>query len=410
MPIVIPTTPRLVKTLTLGSNLTAGQETKIELSSVQPFVDVGRKSMLKRLRFKVTAAFTITAAQPALASVWLKFFLDKRLVGPANYPIVDKQPGWQDVIWAYLQKGEIDWLRCRDIAAGTTSATRTWEQAIEFEEPAIIGQGARFWPVEAFKAPGSGLYLTLRGPTLTLKGVATITITSCTIQVYADVFDVPANAVSIPTLVTRYSLATMAADATPTPGIGRYLRIVMANSPLATDNVDTTFGAAGGTADDLSAYTTVESFGYQGAFSVYQEAVDQLIQRKMREISVEQHSQLDNNAGNKSEFRFLDPQENFDGLLHAIPLVTPTRGTQDMQRLPQFADVPRLQANGGSRAGLPAGFNWLCERVDIRTAAVLNATVGALTDVNGRSALGKNTATARGYTDPSVAPLTIDLR
>lgn len=410
MPRVIQTTPRLVDTFTLGANLTAGQEKRIELSKVQPFLNPGGKSMVKRIRFKNTATFTITAAQPKLPSLWLKVFLDKKLVGPAGYQIVQSQPGWQDALWEYLQRGEIDWLRCRDIAAGVTSATRTWEQAIDFEEPMTLAPAARFWPLEAFKAAGSALSLTLRATPLTVKGVATVTIASWTTKVYLDVFDVDASMVPLPTLITRYSLATQSGDAKPSPGIGKYLRIAMANSPIPTDNVDTAFGAGGNTSDDLSSYLTVDSFGYQGNFAVYQEDVDQLIQRKVKELSVEQHSQLDDNSGNKSEFRIGDPQENFDGLVRLIPVLTPSKGYANIANAPRFADMPVLQVNGGSRAGLPGGFFWLCERIDARTDAVLNATVGAMTDVNGRSLLGRSAKVTPGYNDPSVAPLLIDAR
>jgi hypothetical protein len=411
MPRTIETTPRLVATLTLGAGLTAGTEKYVSLKDVQSFLSPGFKSMLLRLRLVVQVTGTITAAQPALSSLFLKALINKRLVGPANYPIVADQPGWQDSLWQYIVRGEVGWKRCRDIAAGTTAFTRTWEQGIDFEEPNLNSQTARCWPLEAFKAPNSGLYITLRATPLTIKGVAGFTITAATIQVFADVFDVPADQVSIPVPTTRYSIATNAADLNPTPGIGKYLRMMMSNSPIPTDNVDQTFGAATNTSDDLSAYTTVNSFGYVGNQPVLEEPVDQLLQRKVREVSREPHSQLDNNAGNKGEFRLIDPMESFDGLVRLIPLVTPGRGTSvvDARR---FSDFPKLYANGGVRTGLPSGFWWLLERIDNRTDAILNGIVGAMTDINGRPILGRSAIVPPHYrgADPTIVPLIINAK
>jgi hypothetical protein len=413
MPRTIETTPRLIATLTLGSNLTAGTEKYVSLKDAQSFLNPGFKSILLRLRLVVQVTGTISAAQPALSSLFLKALVNKRLVGPANYPIVADQPGWQDSLWQYIVRGEVGWKRCRDIAAGTVAFTRTWEQGIDFEEPMLNSQIARAWPLEAFKAPNSGLYVTLRATPIAggIKGVAGLTITAATIQVFADVFDQPADQVPIPICTTRYSSATNAAELNPSPGIGKYLRMMMANSPIPTDNVDQTFGAGTNTSDDLSTYTTVESFGYTGNQPVNQEPVDQLLQRKVRELSREPHSQLDNNAGNKGEFRLIDPMENFDGLVRLIPLVTPGRNTSvtDGRR---FSDFPKLYANAGVRTGLPAGFWWLLERVDPRTDAILNGIVGAMTDVNGRPILGRTAMVPPTYrgADPSIVPLIINAK
>jgi hypothetical protein len=268
---------------------------------------------------------------------------------------------------------------------------------------------ARCYPVEAFKAPNSGLWLTLQSP-VTIKGVA-LTISSGWIEVYAHVIDVAPNKVPLPIPVSEFAVRTNSGDVAPSPGPGKYLRVAMANSPVPGDNVDTAFGSGTNTSDDLSAYTSIESFGVvPNMLTVDHEYVDLLLQRVMRDVSQEQHSQLDNPTGNKGEFRLGDPLENFDGLTRVITLVYPSKGSS-LLRAPLFLDYPRLHANNDSRTGLPAGFFFLCQRIDPRSDAMLNALVASLTSTAGKSLLGRQaTINAAHIADPSRAQMTIDAR
>jgi len=398
----IQTKPRLVTTLTLGSNFFAGQKQFVDLSQIQPFIDYGNKSMLMRLTFKITAGLTFSASMPALSTLFLKYLLDKELVGPGKFMISQDRRGWHDPLWKYAQRGEIDWIRGLDIPASTTSATRTWYQDIDFEEPLQPGSISRCWPIECFKAPNAGLWLTWKSP-VTIKGV-TITTSTLVIQVYADVFDVPAATVPIPLAISEFALQTNSGDVNPTPGIGKYLRVMMANSPVPADNLD------GTSADDLSAYTTIDYFGYQNNYAVFQQPVDRWMQAVMKNITVEGHSQLNTNTGNKGEFRLFDPAENFDGFVRAIPLVIPNKGT-DVTAVPTFSDYPRLGANGNIRTGLPGGFFFLCQRIEARTDTVLNAAVGALTSASsGKSIIGRPAQQSQGHagSDPSRSPLVVN--
>lgn len=411
----IPTKRRLVTTLTLGSGgFTANTRTFVDLSKIQPFLDVGNKSMLARILLKSTVNLTITAGQGALATLFLKSLLDKDLVGPGNYQITTGRRGWHDPLWDVMQYGEVQGIRGADIAASTTSATRTFTQTIDFLEPNSTAPIARCYPVEAFTAPNSGLWLTMRSG-LNIKGVNTVTVSSATVKVFVDVFDVAADAVPLPIPVSEFALQTLANDNAPTPGPGKYLRILMANSPIAADNSDPTFGAGNTppTPDDLSAYTHIDSFGYATNYAVYDEDVDLLMQRVSRDILTEKHSQLSANTGNKSEFRLTDPQENFDGLTRLIPLVYPPKGT-DVSNVPTFAAPPRLAANAGNRTGLPQGFFFLCQRFDARSDAMLNALVGAITSSQtGKSILGRSAVVAPTYAgaaDYSRAPLVINAK
>lgn len=410
----IQTKRRLVATLTLGSNLNLNTRTFVDLSKIQPFIDVGNKSMLARVLIKTTATLTIPAAQPALPTLFLKALVDKDLIGPGNYQITYGRRGWHDPIWGVMQRGELDGIRGADIAAGTTSAVRTWTQAIDFEEPLLGGQIARCYPVEAFTAPNAGLWLTLRSG-FTIKGISSVTVSAAVISVYVDVFDVAADAVPLPIPMSEFALQTLANDINPTPGPGKYLRVVMANSPIAVDNSDPTFGAGNSppTPDDLSAYTTVDYFGVAANYAVYQEDVSLLMQRVSKDILTEKHSQLASNAGNKSEFRLFDPQENYDGLTRAIPLIYPSKGA-DLTQVPSYEAPPRLGANGGIRTGLPQGFWFLCQRFDPRSDSMLNALVGAMTaSGTGKSILGRTAQIAPGYrgsSDYTRAPLIINAK
>jgi hypothetical protein len=408
----IQTKRKLLATYTVGGNLTLNTSTKIkELQDFQPFINVGNKSMLARVVCKVTATFSIPGSSPALPTLFFKYLLDKSMVGPGNYDVSKDRRGWHDSIWNYMQRGEIDGIRGADIAASTTSATRTWTQQIDFEEPVSSSPMARMYPVEVFRAPNAGLWLTLKSG-ITIKGVA-LTVTAATVKIYLDVFDVPASAVPIPIPVSEFALQTNTGDFAPSPGPGKYLRLVMSNSPVGGDNSDPTFGAGNTppTPDDLSSYTHIDSFGYPANYVVLDEDVDVFMQRVMKDVTVERHSQLSSNAGNKSEFRLFDPQESFDGLTRAIPLVYPSKGT-DITHVPAFEAPPQLKANGGVRTGLPAGFWFLCQKLDPRTDVMLNAFVGAMSSAGtGKSIIGRNAIVAPGYhgsSDYSRAPLIIN--
>jgi hypothetical protein len=397
MPQKIQTKDRLVATFTLGQNLQPNTKTFVDLSKIEPYINFGFKSMLMRLRFKISATWgSITPpGSGALSTLFLKYLLNTEVRGPGNFYITQDRRGWHDYLWEYMQRGEIDWIRGLDIPQAATSATRTWTQAIDFEEPRAKGPISRCWPIEAFRAPNAGLWITWKD-NVTIKGFALGAASSVVIKVYAEVFDVPANAVPLPPCISEFAVQTNSGEVNPSPGIGKYVRILMANSPVPDDNL------GGAATDDLSAYTVIDYFGLQNNYSVLNADVDQYISLVNQKVAIEQHSQLNTNTGNKGEFRLIDPQENFDGILRAIPLVFPNAG-DELLNGPTYADFPKLGANGGNRAGLPAGFFFLCQRVDPRTDAILNATVGALTSSSSnQSVQGRPAQVARGFDVPGI--------
>lgn len=397
------TTRRKIASLVLGSAaLPANTKTAVDMTKIPPFVQVGMRSVMMKLEFKLTATFTEPASQPLLQTLYLKSLLDTELVGPAGFIITAARKGWHDPIWEYMQRGRIDWIKGINLPAAGTAATRTWTQEIDFEEPLTSSPLARCWPVEAFKAGGAGLFVTYKTP-YTIKGVA-LTTTSLTLDIYAHVFDVKASEVPIPILVSELAVKTNGGDINPSPGIGQYLRILMSLAPVPADNDGTA-------SDDLSAYTTIDYFGLQNAYAVYQQPVPLYMQDLNKQIATEQPSQLNVNTGNQSEFRLLDPQQNFDGAIRAIPLVYPQKGSNIFNG-PIYNDFPRLGANGDVTAGLPLNFWWLLQRLEPRTQAVFNATVGAMTSVStNRSLLGANGKIPSGLVgqaDVSRLPMIVD--
>lgn len=402
---LLKTQRRLIATLTLGSNLVANTKTFVDMSKIQPFVTVGMKSVLQKIEFELAATITEPASQPALSTLFLKYFLDTELIGPANFPIRQAGRGWMDPIWEYMQRGRIDWIKGADLAANATSSNRTWTQEMDFYEPNTKAPIARCWPVEAFKAGNAGLWVTFKTPIASIKGVSTLTVTALTLNIYAHVFDVPAATTPIPLLVSEFSVKTNAGDINPTPGIGKYLRVLLANSPVVTDNDGTN-------ADDLSAVANIDYFGLANAYAVYQQPTFLYVQDGNKSIANEQPSQLNVNTGNKGEFRLLDPQQNLDGVLRVIPLIFPDKGS-DLTGGPLYNDFPRLGINGNVTAGLPANFYFLCQRVEPRTDAILNATVSALTSAStGKPLIGQQAVVPKGHAvqgaDISRVPLLIN--
>jgi hypothetical protein len=390
----IKTTRRLVASMVLGSaSFAPNVKTFVDMSKIPPFVQVGMKSMLMKLEFQLTATMGFGSSGPAVPTLFLKYLLDTELWGPGNYVITSDRRGWHDSVWQYMQRGRIDWIKGADIPASTSSATRTWTQEMDFEEPNLPSQIARCWPIEAFRAGGAGLYIKYKTP-VTIKG-ATITTTALTLNIYAHVFDMPAAAVSLPLLISEFATKTNTGDINPSPGIGQYLRTLMALSPVPADNDGTA-------SDDLSPYTQIDYYGLPNAYTVYQQPVTLHMQDMAKLISTEQPSQLNTNTNNKSEFRLLDPQQNFDGAIRAIPLVWPDKG-RDITAGPIYNDKPQLGVNGNVTAGLPANFWFMNQRIDPRTDAILNATVSAMTSAStGQTLLGRVAAIPKAHNVPGV--------
>lgn len=394
MAVKFKTKRRLVASLVAGtSQFQLNTRTFVDMSKIPTFQTVGMKSMLMKLEFKMTASCTLAASQPLLNTLFLKYGLNTELWGPGNFIISQDRRGWMDPIWQYAQAGRIDWIKGQDVAAATTSFSRTWTQEMNFEEPQLKSSIARCWPIEAFRAGNAGLYVTFKSPFGPIDGVSAVTTTAITIDIYAHVFDIPASNLFLPILVREFAVKTDGGVLHPTPGIGQYLRCLLALSPVAADNDGTVL-------DDLSAITSLDYFGLPNAYTIYQQPTVLHMQDMNKLISNEQPSQLNTNTGNKSEFRLLDPQQNFDGHIRAIPLIWPDKGA-NITDGPIYNDKPLLGINADVSAGLPGNYYFLCQTVEPRTDVVLNATMAALTSSSsGQSLIGARVAPAPGYNIP----------
>lgn len=406
MAVKFKTKRRLVASLVMGSSgFSANTRTFVDMSKIPTFQTVGMKSMLMKLEFELVGSFTHAASQPLLNTLFLKYGLNTELWGPGNFIISQDRRGWMDPIWEYAQRGRIDWIKGQDVAASTTSYSRTWTQEMDFEEPMLKSTIARCWPVEAFRAGNAGLYVTWKTPFGPIDGVSAVTTTALTINIYAHVFDIPASQLFLPILVREFAIKTDSGVLHPTPGIAQFLRCLLAESPVAADNDGTVL-------DDLSAITSLDYFGLPNAYTVYQQPTVLHMQDMNKLISTEQPSQLNTNTGNKSEFRLLDPQQNFDGHIRAIPLIWPDKGA-NLTDGPTYNDKPLLGINGDVSGGLPGNYWFLCQTVEPRTDVVLNATMAALTSSSsGQSLIGARAAVAPGYNvagaDLSRVPLLVN--
>lgn len=416
----VPVRRAKMATMVLGANgYNADANSRVDLTAWDGWRSptTGKKPMLLTLEFKFTGDFTTANGDAALRSLFLMYMLDiVSMKGPGGIEIIRGAKGWHRYLYNYLNKGEIRGFRPRNIAANGSGTlghnTRTVSMYLDFVEHKARNPYFRCWPLECFTSKSGGAELTLfqkSAAQLLFTGGAAVHlgVPTGTLEIWAHIWDVPATQVIIPAIVLESS-QTGDARVNPTPGAGAYLRLMMANSPNGGDN-----GQAADV-DDLSAYTTLNSFGYQNRYVVQgDEGLDLYMQRISEAITDEQHSQLDDPTGNKAEYMLLNPVENFDGHVRAIPFVTPRNG-EDITEAPIFTDDPKLTANGNSRAGLPVSITWLTQTVQPRTNAQLQAIINSMTSLRGT----KITAQARPFTqggraiyagaDPSRVPLMID--
>jgi hypothetical protein len=418
----VPVRRAKMATLAIGTGLNADANTRVDMQSWDGWrsPQPGKKGMLLAFELKFTGDFTTANGDAALRSLFLQYMLDvATLKGPGGIEIMRGSKGWHRYLYAYLNKGEIRGLRPRNIAANASGAlghnTRTVTMYIDFVEHRARNPYFRCWPVECFASKSGGaefvIYQKSAAQALFTGGSTVhLGVPTGTLEIWAHIWDVDAKRVMIPAIVLESS---QAGDTrlNPTPGAGAYLRLMMAASPNVADN-DGTY------ADDLSAYATLNSFGYQNRYLVQNdEGLDLYMQKVSEEVSEEQHSQLDDPTQNKAEYMLFNPSENFDGHVRAIPFVYLKNG-QDITDAPIFTDDPKLRANGDSRTGLPASVTWLTQTLQRRTADMLRAIVSSMTSVRGTTISaasvtplvdGRGVPVYRGA-DQQLVPVQIDAR
>jgi hypothetical protein len=411
----VPVRRAKMATLVLGANgYNADANSRVDMTAWDGWRSpvAGKKPMLLALEFKLVGDFTTANGDAALASLYLQYMLDiVSLKGPGGIEIIRGAKGWHRWLYNYMKKGEIRGVRPRNIAANSSGAlghnARTVTMYVDFVEHKARNPYFRCWPAECFTSKSGGAELTLfqkstaqslfTGGSLVHLGLPTVTV-----EIWAHLWDIDARRMIIPAVILE---ASQPGDArlNPTPGLGAYLRIMMANSPAPADNTNAA------DIDDLSSYSVLNSFGYQNRYLIQgDEGLDLYMQKVSDEITEEQHSQLDDPTQNKAEYMLFNPSENRRGNVPAIPFVYPRNG-QDITDAPIFTDDPKLTANGNSRAGLPASITWLTETIVPRTNAMLKSILSSMTTLRGTSI----TATPRvpqGYAgaDSSRVPLVVD--
>jgi hypothetical protein len=386
----LPTKAVLLGTLNLGNQINGNQWTPFALDGLPEFLTPGNKAIVTKFETKITGVFTTSASDAALYSYFLHNCLDTEFYA-AGVRIVSRQ-GWQDPIWDVLSSGRIGSDRCADLPAtgggGPGSYTRTFSKSIKFVDDRLSSRLARCWPAISLAKGGAYLRFYLHAAAEVLKTVHLGLTSGTQLEVWAHLLDVPAAMVPVPAYVEEMS-EDGKKETNPTPGLGQYMTIAMVNPPQNQGQ--------GTSLDDLSAYTTIDSFGTKGRPIVDGEKVD-FVLRKFNEAMVDDVDARPANgpqATNKLETRSCDPRESADGLTRMIPLQYMRRG-QDISEAPKFyGDFPRLRANNNVTTGLPTQVSFLVRRVQPRDPKMVGEIVKWLSN----DAINRPLVVPPGYTD-----------
>lgn len=369
----------------------------IILDNLPEYLIPGNKAYVEEFELKLTMTFGTLANDPALQSIFLNNTVDTEVYGPGSFRISSRK-GWHDPLWAAIQDGRVYGARCLDLpttGGSPGSYTRTFTKHIRFVDDFMSSRFARCIPAIAFAKAAGKLRVFVHAAAEAIKGLAGLSVSACTIDLFAHLIDIPAQHCIMPVLVEEQSNDGIK-DTNPGPDIGAYMRLVMANGPQF---------ASGGWAntDDLSAYTSLDLFGDPGNYTIIDRPVD-LHMRQVNEDLSQQggdpHQFMTAAATpgaatpvQKSEFRVYDPVENFDGKLRGIPLVYQRYGA-DIADIPRwYGKKPTLKANNNSPTGLPPSVDVLYQRVVARDQKWITSIMGAVSP----RATGRNLVVPPGY-------------
>lgn len=413
----IPSRRVKVATYTAGGDLTLGTDKRVTLSGFDGWrpLSNAKKAILLALEFVVSGTFTLNAASAKLPAFFLNYMLDiPTLKGAGGIELIRNGKGWWRGFLNYMQAGQMRGLFTRDLAANgggsPANYTRTFNQFVDFVEHRSPDPYARCWPAECFFGANTGgaeLQFNMKGAVQTLftgGAAATLGFTAGTVTIYAHMADVDARRVRIPTMLLERMIPTDQNVVNPSPKAGVYTRLLIANSPAPADN-------PGATADDLSAYTQLDYFGYNGNFPIYKEDVAGYIQRVSDEISEEQRPVFDDPTSERSDAYLFNPLTNFDGHLRGIPLQY-LRSGESITASRVFKDDPKLGANGDARGGLPTAINFISQEPIARTAQQTSAILASISRAGNPQAnlQGRGTSPDPKYagSDPSRSPAIVD--
>ena len=366
-----------VGSFTLGNQFSANKWFDVSFQNLPEYQLPGFKSIITEIELKCALTATTLANDQALPGMFLHYLLDTEVYGPGGARWRQRK-GWHDPIWNAVQDGRVLGQRAAALpltGGSPGSYARTFSKHIRFTEDLMSSRFAACPPSIAM-AKGNGklrffLHNSSEGVRPGGAGPLGLGCSAAVIDVFVHTIDVPNTKVPLCVFLEEMSIDGLS-DMWPSPDIGDYLRIVLANGPA--------FGATSW--DDVSAYTNIDSFGVPGNFRVFDTPVDLWYREFHKQITDQfgdEHTLLDAAAANqKAEFRVLDPIENNDGKLRGIPLVYPRFG-QDIAEAVRFRGAkPLLKTNGNSRAGLPATIDFLVHRVQPRDDKALNAMLTAL--------------------------------
>jgi hypothetical protein len=386
----LPTKAHKIASMDLGNQFSGNKWFRVALDGLPEYLVPGNKAMVVGFETKIRATFGTLASDPALKSVYLHNVLDTEFYAAGRR--IESRRGWHDPIIAALVDGVQTGRRAQDLAVtgggGPGSQQRTFSKFMKFTDDRLASRLARCWPAISLAKGGAYLNFYLHAAAEAIKGVTGLSVTACTLDIYAHLLDVPAGAVIVPAFVETMSEEAKR-EKNPSPGLGQYMRIAMVNAP---QNV-----GQGTSLDDMSAYTKINSFGVKGKPIVVDEDVDFLLRKFHAAVTddVDPRPAAGPSATNKAETRLLDPDENHDALTKAIPLFY-LRDGQDMSEGVKFyGSAPQLTANDNSSSSLPSTVDFLVQRVQSRDDKFTMEVVKHLS----RHAADKALTVPRGYTD-----------
>lgn len=386
----LPTKAFRIGSYTMGNQFNGNKWFPVQLDKLPEYMVPGNKAIVTAFEVKITATFSTAASDALLKSMYLHNVLDCEFYAAGRRIFSNR--GWHDPIWSAFVDGRVAGRRCADLpatgAGGAGSYPRTFSKLYKFTDDRLSSRLARCWPAISLAKGGAYLRMFAHASAETIKGVTALGMSALTLDVFAHVLDVPARYVPIPCFVEQMAEEGKK-DVNPSPGLGQYMRVALVNGPQNTGQ--------GTSLDDLTAYTRIDEFGAKGKPIVQDEDVDFSLAKFHEAITEGEDPRPANGptSTNKLENRVLDPLENADGLIRALPLVY-LRDGQDISEGPKFyGSAPTLKANNNVTTGLPTSVDFLVQRVQARDDKFVTEIVKHLS----RHAMDKRLTVPRGYTD-----------
>jgi hypothetical protein len=378
---------------------TANKWLDISLQNLPEYILPGNKAIVTEIEMKVSLTATTLANDQALAGMFLHYLVDWEFYGPGGQRFRQRK-GWHDYLWNALQDGRV--LGLRAAALPTTggspgSYARTFSKHMRFTEDVLSSRYAACIPSIALAKSGGKLRVFVHNSAEGVRpggaGPLGLGCSAAQLDIFVHLLDVPATDVPVPVFLEEMSIDGIL-DLNPGPDIGDYLRVAIANGPA--------FGATQW--DDLSAYTNIDYFGVAGNYRIIDSPVDLWYREFHKQVTdeVESHQLVDPiPATQKAEYRLLDPSENSDGKLRALPLIYPRKGSDISESARYRGAKPTAKFNNNVRTGLPASIDFLVHRVQPRDDKMTAAIVSALSP----NAIHKELRVPAGYRVGGTGPV-----